>query len=400
MKDGNKEYKDENFKRAIEHYSRAVEKEPDYAEAWFYLGSSNQALYRPGKETQENQAYLQKAIEAYKKSLENNKADSPNLKKVKVNTLGALTGIYSEAPFKDCPTAEGFANTLVADNPEDPKNLYALANLQEKCNKITEAEETYKKVEANTLASYRQLVPEGQAAPEQPAAADASPSPAFTALENAWKACGALAAYYNKPLWDETGAVWSEASGKSRRSRFDQAIDILQKCTQLKPQDAEGYQKIATFFWDKAYRDPTLNDEQKEVYADKGLQAVDKALELKPEYFEAMIYKGLLYRVKATVAKNPRLRDEYLQEATRQQKAALELKKKMDAAAAANQRPGAPSPAGEGVGAAHPRPGHTNGPPRAARFLPGEHSHWLDASATLSAVPLPSPVPFPPHSRG
>lgn len=347
MKDGNKEYKEENFKRAIENYQRAVDKDPGYAEAWFYLGSSNQALYRPGKDTPENKSYLEKAIEAYKKSLENNSADSENLRKVKVNTLGALTGIYSEEPFKDCPTAEGFANTLVADNPEDPRNLYALANLQEKCGKIAEAEETYKKVETNTLALYRQLVPEGQPAPE-PAAAEASPSPSFVALENAWKACGALAAYYNKPLWDETGAVWEESSGRGRRSRFDQAIEVLQKCTQLKPQEAEGYQKIATFFWDKAYRDPTLNDEQKEVYADKGLQAVDKALELKPEYFEAMIYKGLLYRVKATVAKNPRLRDEYLQEAQNQQKRALELKKQMDAQAAANTAPLAPPSPGSG----------------------------------------------------
>jgi tetratricopeptide (TPR) repeat protein len=351
MKDGNKEYKEENFKLAIEHYTRAVEKQPNYAEAWFYLGSSNQALYRPGKDTPVNKAYLEKAIEAYKKSLENNQADSPNLRKVRVNTLGALTGIYSEEPFKDCPTAEGFANTLVADSPEDPKNLYALANLQEKCNKIAEAEATYKKVEANTLALYRQLVPEGQPAAEPPASAEASPSPSFVALENAWKACGALAAYYNKPLWDETGAVWQESSGRARRSRFDQAIEILQKCSQLKPQEAEGYQKIATFFWDKAYRDPTLNDEQKEAYADKGLQAVDKALELKPEYFEAMIYKGLLYRVKATVAKNPRLRDEYLQEAQNQQKRALELKKQMDAqaaAAAANAAPLAPQSPGGG----------------------------------------------------
>src|SRR4029453_4287353 len=199
MKDGNKEYKDENLKRAIESYQRARDNDPSCAEAWFYLGSSNQALYRPGKDTAENKAFLEKAIEAYKKSLENNQAGNANLRKVKVNTLGALTGIYSEDPFKDCPTAEGFANTLVADHPDDPKNLYALANLQEKCNKIAEAEETYKKVEANTLAPYRQVVPEGKTTPEGPASAEASPSPAYLALESAWKACGALAAYYNKP---------------------------------------------------------------------------------------------------------------------------------------------------------------------------------------------------------
>ena len=101
IKDGNKEYKDENFKRAIEHYERAVEHDPNFAEAWFYLGSSHQALYRPGKETPRTSSYLEKAIESYKKSLENNKADTENLKKVKVNTLGALTAIYSEDPVKD-----------------------------------------------------------------------------------------------------------------------------------------------------------------------------------------------------------------------------------------------------------------------------------------------------------
>ena len=44
------------------------------AEAWFYLGSSHQALYRPGKDTPENKEHLDKAIEYYKKSLEANQA--------------------------------------------------------------------------------------------------------------------------------------------------------------------------------------------------------------------------------------------------------------------------------------------------------------------------------------
>ena len=50
FKDGNKDYKEENYKKAIENYERAVELEPDMAEALFYLGSSHQALYRPGKD--------------------------------------------------------------------------------------------------------------------------------------------------------------------------------------------------------------------------------------------------------------------------------------------------------------------------------------------------------------
>ena len=40
MKDGNKDYKEENFKKAVIDYGRAVELDPNFAEAWFYLGSS------------------------------------------------------------------------------------------------------------------------------------------------------------------------------------------------------------------------------------------------------------------------------------------------------------------------------------------------------------------------
>ena len=83
-------------------------------------------------------------------------------------------------------------------------------------------------------------------------------SPFEQALDGAVKGCGALAAFYNKPLWDG-------------RSRFDDAIATLQRCTSLKPDDACGYQKIATFFWDKAYRDPIISEEQKRDYAEKGM---------------------------------------------------------------------------------------------------------------------------------
>jgi len=298
FKDGNKDYKEENYKKAIPKYERAVKLDPSMAEAWFYLGSSHQALYRPGKGGDENKAHLDAAIENYKKSLAINKADDERLKKVKTNTLAALTAIYSDEPYRNYEEADRYAEQLVQENPTDAKNLYAKANLYEKFNKVEEAERTYKQV------------------------ADLNP--------NDPKACGALAAFYNKPLWD----------GKSK---FDQAIEILQRCAALTPNDASGYQKLATFFWDKAYRDPSLTDEQKEHYADKGLEMVDKALSLKPDYFEAVIFKGLLYRVKANVAKNPKLKQQYLDQALALQKQGLDMKKQAadtEAAAASPAPPG------------------------------------------------------------
>ena len=299
FKDGNRFYKEENWRRAIEQYERALSHDPDFAEAHFYLASSQQALYRPGKEGAENKEHIDKAIECFKKSMEVNKADNDRLKKVKMNTLAALTSIYSDDPYRNYDEATKYAEQLVQENPNDSKNLYAKANLYEKFGKVNEAETTYKRVtELN---------------PNDP------------------KACGALAAFYNKPLWDG-------------RSKFDQAIEVLERCAAMTPNDASGYQKLATFFWDKAYRDPLLTDEQKEQYADKGLEMVDKALGLKADYFEAVIFKGLLYRVKANVAKNPQLKQQYLDQALALQKQGLEMKKAAadeEAAAAA----AAPSPA-------------------------------------------------------
>ena len=146
FKDGNRLYKEENYRKAIEEYEKAVQLKPDFAEAHFYLASSQQSLYRPGKEGDENKMRLDKAIEHYEKSLEVNKGDTPNLQQIRLNTLGALTAIYSDPPLSNYEKALAYAEQLVKDNPNDTKNLYAMANLYEKFNRITEAEQTYEKV--------------------------------------------------------------------------------------------------------------------------------------------------------------------------------------------------------------------------------------------------------------
>ena len=125
------------------------------------------------------------------------------------------------------------------DNPNDAKNLYAMANLYEKFGRVTEAEQTYIKVA------------------EQNA--------------NDAKACGALAAFYNKPLWDDSGAVFVENQTKgARRAKFDAAIATLERCANLDASDPSGFYKLAMFYWDKAYRDPLVGDKEKDVLRGQG----------------------------------------------------------------------------------------------------------------------------------
>ncbi len=287
--DGNKLYEAESYREAIPEYEKAIEYEPNMAEAHFYLASSHQALYRPSSRAADNRGHLDTAVAEYNKSLDLNSAESDGLKMVKDSTISALTAIHSEDPYKDFDLAMGYAEQLVAANPDDVRNMYAIANLHEKFGHIDEAEAQYEKI------------------------VEMNPSDT--------QACGALATFYNKVLWD--GA-----------SKFDDSIRVLKQCADLAPDDATGYQKVATFYWDKAFRDPTITPEERDVLADQGLEAVDQAIEINPEYFEAYIFKGLLYRVKAAIVRG-RLQEQYLEEAQALQEQGLEIQKRQEEATAA-----------------------------------------------------------------
>jgi tetratricopeptide (TPR) repeat protein len=296
FQDGNKAYLAENYKQAIGLYETAVKFDPDMAEAWFYLANSNQALYRPnkkdlktGKADPENVKLLDTALQQYKESLRVNKADTQNLKTVRANTLAVLVQIYSDDPYKNYDEATGYAQELVKGDPDKVQNLFALGALYEKFEKTAEAEQAYRKAVEQEPVNI--------------------------------KTWNALATFYNKPLWEG-------------RSRFDDAIKALEKAAELAPDDPVGYYKIATFYWDKAFRDPMLQDPEKLAYAEKGLAASDRALSINPDYCDALIYKGLLLRVKAQVATNPRLRAKMLDEADAVRKLAVECKKQVTEAQA------------------------------------------------------------------
>ena len=70
---------------------------------------------------------------------------------------------------------------------------------------------------------------------------------------------------------------------------------------------------------------------EKRDYISKGLDAVDKAIQLNPNYIEAITYRGLLLRLEANLEKSPERQKALLREAEELQQRARDLQKKRTA---------------------------------------------------------------------
>ena len=86
-------------------------------------------------------------------------------------------------------------------------------------------------------------------------------------------------------------AITAARAVSTRRSQaFEQRAD-------REPNNPEGFYTVATRYWDQAYRGAGVKDADKRNYVDKGIKAIDHAIEIKPDYVEALVYKNLLLRL-------------------------------------------------------------------------------------------------------
>lgn len=116
----------------------------------------------------------------------------------------------------------------------------------------------------------------------------------------------------------------------SKAEQYDKVSELAMNYTG--DDQAEVLYTLAVTTWDESYNDPKWPLAEREKIVDKGLAAVDKALQLKPEYFEAMAYYNLLYREKAKMAIDPVKQQEFVAKADEWKNKAIELQKKLKAA--------------------------------------------------------------------
>ena len=124
----------------------------------------------------------------------------------------------------------------------------------------------------------------------------------------------------NPPKEQQIHSLKGIASLYFGMKKFDQAREYYQKVADLDPNDPESYYSLAVIDWMQAYQpDQTIRaglgmkptDELKDKKAcaelkdkntqkvEDGIQNLQKALQLRPDYDDAMAYLNLLYRQRA-----------------------------------------------------------------------------------------------------
>src|SRR5215208_2629099 len=279
FKAANQAYQGQDYKKAADLYEEAVAADPNLNSAYFFLGNSYDNQYKPSKKGEaDNDALLTKAVDNYQKAAERLSASgSPEDKKLGTLSLQYLVAAYGPDKMNDPAKAEPVVQKMIQLEPGEPTNYFALAKIYEDAGAYDEAEKT--------LQAAKQARP-------------SDPSVYMT-----------LAGYYN------------------RQGHFDKTIEALEERAAKEPNNPEAFYTIATYYWDEAYRDFKLKDAEKRDFVAKGMTAVDHALQLKPDYVEALVYKNLLLRLQANLEKDPAKQQSLIKEADRLRDKAQELRK-------------------------------------------------------------------------
>ncbi|MBI2222750.1 MAG: tetratricopeptide repeat protein [Acidobacteria bacterium] len=277
FKDANALYQQGEFRRAATEYETALQQDPNLVTAYFYLGNSYDNLYKATRKGEpENDKLLENAIKNYRIAAE--REENPKMKRL---ALQYLVAAYGPDKLNDPEQAEPIVRRMIEMDPKEVENYSALARIYEDAGRYDEA--------AQVLEQAKQARPN-------------DPTVYMT-----------IAGFYN------------------RQGEFDKTMEALQQRAQIEPNNPEAHYTIATYYWDNAFRNFRLTDAEKKDNIEKGIEASTRAIELNPNYMEALTYKNLLLRLKGNLEQDPAKRAALYKEADTLRNKAIELQKKKTA---------------------------------------------------------------------
>jgi tetratricopeptide (TPR) repeat protein len=279
FKQANAAYQSQDYKKAADLYEEAIKNDPNLSQAYFYLGNSYDNQYKPSRKGEPaNDALLEKAVENYQLCADKlSGSEVPTDKQLATRSLEYLQAAYSADKLNDPAKAEPIVQKMIQMDPAELSNYFVLAKIYEDAGVYDEAEK---------ILTYAK-----QAKPTDPAV------------------YMTLAGFYN------------------RQGQFEKTIEALEQRAKAEPNNPDAFQTIAAYYWDETRGDSSLTDATKRDYVAKGLDAVEKAIQRKTDFVEALTFKGLLLRLQANLEKDPGKQQALLKEATALSDKANELRK-------------------------------------------------------------------------
>lgn len=278
LKDAHALYQQQDYRKAAAEYEGAVKANPDLAPAYFFLANSYDNLYKPARKGESvNDSYLDEAVKYYTLSIERlANAQEPELKELRKRSMQYLAAVYATDKKNEPEKAEPVVKQLIAMDPKDISNYVGLAKIYEDAGQFEQAEQVFLQAE--------------QASP------------------NDISLISQMAEFYNR-----------------RGDKFETAMGRYERVTELEPQNPQHFYNVAVRYEEKVRKDYTVKPAQAAEYLKKGMEAVDKALAIRPDYFEALTYKNLLLLQLARLEKNPARQKELIAEAGRFRDKAIEI---------------------------------------------------------------------------
>ncbi|MEZ5291842.1 MAG: tetratricopeptide repeat protein [Vicinamibacterales bacterium] len=276
FKDANKLYAASDWRAAAAKYQEAIDlsadDNPNKGYSYFFLANCLDNMYRPTRAGEaENDALLTRAIDNYKRASES--IADPLWKR---RSLEFLVAAYGPDKLNDPTMAEPIVKQMISLEPNEPSHYFSLARIYEDSGEYELAEET--------LAQAKNARPN---------------DPSVQSF---------IAGYYE------------------RQGEFEKMLAALEDRVKLEPNNPEAYYSMSVAYWQWG-RDLRLTEPQRLEKVLLGLEAADKAIQIKSDYMEAIAYKNILLRVQATLIKDPAKQQQLLREADELRNRAEEMRK-------------------------------------------------------------------------
>jgi tetratricopeptide (TPR) repeat protein len=130
-------------------------------------------------------------------------------------------------------------------------------------------------------------------------------------------------------------AVRSIATLYAKQGNFNESLNWYEKITLLDAKNPESYYVYGVVCYEKIAKNPPADMAERIAIIEKGKHALQRAIQLKTDYFEAMVYLSLLYRQQAPLETDPVKQQQLVAEADRIRNDAIAIVKKKKAEAAA-----------------------------------------------------------------